>query len=338
MADMYPALFYTKVEGNKVKCLLCPHQCSLGDGREGICRVRKNIGGELFTEVYGKACALRFDPVEKKPLYHFYPGSVILSVGTVGCNLHCKFCQNWEISQTCAGEYPYLKPVSPEQIIAQGLQRNDNIGIAFTYNEPTIFFEYMVDIARLAIRNGLKNVAITNGYINREPLKALLDLIDAFNVDLKAFREDFYRRVTAARLKPVKETILAIRKQGKHLELTNLVIPGLNDDPVVFEEMVQWIAGELGPETPLHLSRYFPNFQMDAPSTPAQVLINLSGIARKHLSYVFLGNLNSDDGSDTICPKCGAVAVQRIGYSTYKKGLTADGRCRKCEYRIIRHI
>lgn len=335
---MHPASYFIPLPGNKVKCTLCPHLCVLADGKQGICRVRCNEGGALVTDVFGKACALRFDPIEKKPLYHFYPGSMILSVGTVGCNLRCKFCQNWEISQTCAEDYPYLKPVSAEEIIRMSDQRTDNSGIAYTYNEPTVFFEYMTDIARKAKLQGLNNVVVTNGYINTAPLAEMLDYMDAFNVDLKAFTDDFYKRVTGGRLQPVKDTILMIRRHDKHLELTHLVITGLNDDTAQFEEMVKWIGGELGPDTPLHLSRYFPNFEMDNQATPLPRLLELFEIATHYLHFVYLGNVATEEGRITYCPGCHAPLIERVGYSTYKKGLDTAGKCRKCGRVAVRFI
>ncbi|MBP6871271.1 MAG: AmmeMemoRadiSam system radical SAM enzyme [Bacteroidales bacterium] len=336
--SVHPASYSVKLQENKVKCTLCPHLCVIADGKTGLCRVRKNDGGTLISEVYGKACCLRFDPIEKKPLYHFYPGSSILSVGSVGCNLRCKFCQNWEISQTCAEDYPYLKPASVDEIIRMAGERHDNAGIAFTYNEPVIWFEFMVDIARKSKEKGLRNVMVSNGYINAAPLSELLGCIDAFNIDLKAFTDDFYRRVTGGRLQPVKDTLSMIRKHNRHLELTHLVVTDLNDDDDQFEEMVRWIGGELGPETPLHLSRYFPNFELENKATPLPKLLHLYEMATQYLRYVYLGNVAADEGRITVCPDCGASLIERIGYSTYKKGLDAKGRCRKCSRPVINYI
>jgi pyruvate formate lyase activating enzyme len=335
---MHPASYSVQLQDNKVKCTLCPHLCIMAEGKQGICRVRKNEGGQLVTEVYGKACCLRFDPIEKKPLYHFYPGSVILSVGSVGCNLRCKFCQNWEISQTCAEDYPYIKPVEIGEIIRMAKERHDNAGIAYTYNEPIVWFEFMLDIAKKSKEVGLRNVMISNGYINSSPLAELLEYMDAFNIDLKAFTDDFYKRVTSARLQPVKDSIFSIKKHGRHLELTHLVITGLNDDEAQFEEMVKWIGGELGPETPLHLSRYFPNFEMENKATPLPKLLQLYELATHYLHYVYLGNVAADEGRITLCPSCGAQLIDRIGYSTYKKGLDAKGKCRKCGRAVINYI
>jgi pyruvate formate lyase activating enzyme len=332
------AAYYQKLRDNKVQCLLCPHECRINPGNFGICRVRENREGILNTTVFEKACAFRFDPIEKKPLYHFFPGGQILSIGTVGCNLHCKFCQNWEISQCCSKDYPYLKSLQMQEVMEMLQKREDNIGVAYTYNEPTVFFEYMLALAGKVKAAGLKNVAVTNGFINRYPLEQLLEYIDAFNVDLKAFTEDFYRRVARAKLKPIKETILSIHSKGKHLEITNLVVTGLNDKPGVFEDMVKWIASETGPATPLHLSRYFPAYQMDAPATPVSTLLNFFEIAKKHLDFVYLGNIETTEGRRTICPSCKHILIDRAGYRTYKSGLDAEGKCTKCGKRILESV
>jgi pyruvate formate lyase activating enzyme len=332
------AAYYQKLRDNKVQCLLCPHECRINPGNFGICKVRENRDGILNTTVYEKACAFRFDPIEKKPLYHFYPGSQILSIGTVGCNLHCKFCQNWEISQCCSRDYPYLKTLTVEEAMEMLHKREDNIGISYTYNEPTVFFEYMLAMASRVKDAGLKNVAVTNGFINKYPLEQLLEFVDAFNVDLKAFTEDFYKRITGAKLKPIKETIRAIYDKGRHLEITNLVVTGLNDDPDVFEEMMKWIANETGPATPLHLSRYFPTYKLDAPATAVSTLLSLYEIAKKHLDFVYIGNVDASEGRKTICPSCQHVLIDRSGYRTYKTGLDAEGKCGKCSEKIIECI
>jgi pyruvate formate lyase activating enzyme len=332
------AAYYQKLRDNKVQCLLCPHECRISPGNFGICKVRENKEGTLLAPTYEKACAVRFDPIEKKPLYHFFPGSQILSIGTVGCNLTCKFCQNWEISQCCTKDYPYLKPLPVGEALRMMADRTDNIGVAYTYNEPTVFFEFMLALAMKVKEAGMKNVAVTNGYINKKPLEELLDYIDAFNVDLKAFTEDFYRRVTGGSLGPVKETILSIHAKGRHLELTNLVVTGLNDQPETFEEMVKWIAGELGPGTPLHLSRYFPDYQLDATSTPVATLLKFHEIAIRHLHFVYLGNVESTTGRKTLCPACHSVVMDRVGYSIYKTGLDLKGNCRKCGEEVIKNV
>lgn len=308
---MQEALFYNKQENNKVKCLLCPWFCELKPDQTGACRVRKNIEGSLKTMVYNKAAAMGIDPIEKKPLYHFLPGRNILSLGMVGCNLHCTFCQNHNISQCLAEEYAGFTPLSADELLIKASAIRNNAGIAFTYNEPFTFYEFMLETARLFHAHGLKNVVVSNGYVNREPLKEILPLIDAFNIDLKAFDKKFYRQQTKGNLDAVLETIVTIAKSNKHLELTNLVIPGLNDNEIQFEEMVKWIAGECGNETPLHLSRYFPQYKLDIPPTPHETLEHLYQIARKHIHFVYVGNMNSDKLSDTFCPVCGKLIIHR---------------------------
>ena len=257
------AKYYQSLKDGVVQCTLCPHNCIIREGKSGICRVRINKEGKLITEVYGYVSAIHSDPIEKKPLYHYYPGSTILSIGSYGCNLRCVFCQNCNISQTEAAPELARNYYTPEQIIQQALIQPDNIGIAFTYNEPIVWFEYMYDIARLAKQAGLKTVMVTNGYINKEPLNSLLEVIDAFSVDLKAFTEDFYTKVTSSKLEPVKETLKQIRRANKHLEIVNLVIPELNDDESSFTAMTKWIAAELGKDTVLISSYNNTNFRQN---------------------------------------------------------------------------
>jgi pyruvate formate lyase activating enzyme len=288
---MRTALYFEKLEESKVECLLCPHNCVLKEGKAGICRVRRNVSGELVSENYGKLSALHIDPIEKKPLYHFYPGSKIFSVGSVGCNLKCNFCQNCDISQTGVSDFPWLKDFSAEELVNKAAGISENIGIAFTYNEPTVFFEFMLDSAKLSRQKGLKNVVVSNGFINEIPLNELLPWIDAINIDLKAFTDDFYKKQTHSQLEPVKQALKIIRKSGKHLELTNLVIPGLNDDEIIFKSMVDWIAQELGKDTILHISRYFPRYKSQIPLTSESTLKSLFKIAKEKLRYVYLGNV-----------------------------------------------
>lgn len=323
------AKWYLSTGDGTVQCTLCPHQCVLKEGKTGICRVRSNAGGELITEVYGFVSSINFDPIEKKPLYHFYPGSTILSLGTYGCNLRCFFCQNCTISQT--GAEPELPRTfyTPEQIVALALEQPGNIGIAFTYNEPIVWFEYMYDIARLAKEAGLKTVMVTNGFINDEPLSELLDVIDAFSIDLKAFNEEFYTKVTSSKLEPVKETLKQIKKAGKHLEVVNLVIPELNDDDESFSEMTKWIAAELGNETVFHISRYFPKYKLTTEATPITSIRRLKRIAGKYLAYVYTGNIYSEE-SDTCCTQCQSVLIKRNGYTISTPGLDTESKCKIC--------
>ena len=332
---MQPALYYEKLKGQKVVCRLCPHECSLAEGKTGVCKVRTNVNGALMSENYGKLCSMRFDPIEKKPLYHFYPGSLIYSVGSVGCNLSCKFCQNWEISQTCVRDYPYLKEASPDKIVNLATVRGDNIGIAYTYNEPTVWFEFMLETARLAKERGLKNVAVTNGFINHKPLAELLPFMDAFNVDLKGFTEKFYKKISGASLKPVLDSIKLIKKNKKHLELTNLLITDLNDDENDFRRMLKWIAEEVGKETPLHISRYFPVYKLKNKATSVTTLLRFHKIAKEYLDHVYVGNIMTQEGQHTHCPGCGKKVIERNGYSTYRVGIDKSGNCKYCKAKII---
>ncbi len=332
------ALFYQKKDNQKVQCHLCPDNCLLAEGRRGACKVRKNVRGTLVAENYGLVSAVHSDPIEKKPLYHFYPGRSILSLGTAGCNLHCVFCQNWEISQSAVDELN-LYTLTPQEAVERALTLPDNIGIAYTYNEPLIWYEYVRDTAVLAREKGLKNVMVTNGYVNPEPLEEIIPLIDAFSVDLKAFNETFYRKYTQSKLQPVLEALKIIRSHDKHLEVTNLVIPELNDDEGEFGEMIGWIAGELGPETVLHISRYFPAWKLHNPPTPPETLKRFYRIAAEKLSYVYLGNVATfETGQDTLCPQCGKTVIRRNGYYTEITGLDSKGNCAFCGKHIMKYI
>ena len=331
------AQFYTKLGENKVQCTLCPHDCVLKEGKRGVCKVRVNHKGELRTENYGKISAYHFDPVEKKPLYHFYPGKDILSIGSVGCNLHCQFCQNHEIAQTGVHNYPYLKELSPEAIVNAALRQENNIGIAYTYNEPLVFFEFMRDVALNAKQSGLKSVMVTNGFIKPEPLNDLMKFIDAFSVDLKAFTSSFYGKVTSSKLYPVLESLKSIKESGKFLEITNLVIPTLNDDKKKFKEMVLWISKELGKDTVLHISRYHPMYKINIESTTPDTLFSLFEIASKYLDFVYLGNLQSEKGQNTYCPVCKKMVIERSGYYTKTSGIDKNGGCIYCKTKVIKH-
>jgi len=332
---MKQALFYEKLPNNVVKCQLCPHQCVLDIDKTGICKVRKNVAGELHTENYGRLCSLSYDPVEKKPLYHFYPGSYIFSIGSFGCNLHCKFCQNWHISQSGVSDFPYLDTYTPEEIAKESSNRIDSIGIAYTYNEPTIWYEFMLDTARLIKQQNLKNVMVTNGYIQEAPLNSLIEYMDAFNVDLKGFSNEFYKKHTGGLIESVKNTLKTIRQSNRLLEITNLVVPTLNDDKQQFKEMINWIAGELGENTIVHLSRYFPRYKMKEESTPIQTLTELYHIAKENLHYVYVGNIITSEGQNTLCSKCGKTVIERTGYMTKIIGLSQGGNCSYCENHIL---
>ena len=326
---MVGADFYSKEEDN-VRCLLCPHNCLIPNNKPGICKVRHNINGVLYTDVYGKIAALHSDPIEKKPLYHFYPGRKILSVGTIGCNFHCSFCQNYQLSQCKPSDSKGEYNLSPHELVDWAQSIPGNLGIAYTYNEPTVFFEMVRDTAVLARKTGLKNVMVTNGYINPDPLQKLLEVIDAFNIDLKAFDDSFYRKHTGGHLEPVLRSIKMVYQAGRHLEITFLVIPTLNDSTETFSEMVGWIAEELSPDTPLHISRYFPAWKSKLPPTSTQLIHNFAEIASQKLNYVFIGNISATPYTSTLCPHCGNILIERISYNTQISGLTADSRCKAC--------
>ncbi|PLX69899.1 MAG: AmmeMemoRadiSam system radical SAM enzyme [Denitrovibrio sp.] len=320
-----PAKYWEKVDNNKVRCLLCPHQCLINDSKSGLCLIRKNIDGILQQTSYGQMCSASFDPIEKKPLYHFHPGKDILSIGSNGCNMKCRHCQNWEIS---------TKETNRQEALTDKLLKlsnnNNSIGIAYTYNEPIVWFEFIYDCAKVFKEAGQANVLVSNGQINSEPLAELIPYIDAANIDLKGFTEEFYKN-EGGYLKTTMNTIETMTKAGVHLELTNLVILTLNDDPKTFEEMCRYIS-HLSKEIPLHLSRYFPQHKSEIKLTPNDTLIEFRNIANKYLNYVYLGNVSIKDGSNTNCPNCDTILIQRSGYKT--DCLTRNNICPNCSAQL----
>lgn len=322
--------------GDKLECMLCPHRCKLNEGQTGICNVRKNTGEKIELLTYGIVSGYALDPIEKKPLYHFYPGTNILSVGSYGCNMRCDFCQNYSISQRRTSGYDLL--TEPAKIINDAESSLNNIGIAFTYNEPVIWFEFIRDVALKARKKGFRIVLVSNGYVNPEPLTEILTFTDAFNIDLKAFNDDFYTKLTGAELEPVKETLRMIVKAGKHLEITTLVIPGINDSEAEMEMESRWIADELGKDIPLHLSRYFPMYKREDPATPPDTLKKLAEKASKNLSYVYVGNVNDQQYQNTHCPVCNKKLVRRAGYSVKLSNLDKKGKCRECGTQVFTHF
>ncbi|WP_419824690.1 AmmeMemoRadiSam system radical SAM enzyme [Anoxybacterium hadale] len=285
------AMFYEKLDQGRVRCFLCPHNCRFGIGGRGICGVRQNREGTLYSLNYGEISSIGMDPIEKKPLYRFHPGSSILSIGSIGCNLKCPFCQNHTIARVKPEEV-HTYPAESRQIVdkALSLKQQGNIGIAYTYNEPAIWYEYVYDTAKLARENGLLNVIVTNGFIGSEPLDKLLPLTDAMNIDLKAYRADLYEDFLKGGLKEVKTSIKQAASSC-HVEVTTLIIPGFNDAVSEMEEMAEWLAS-LSPELPLHLSRYFPRYELtDREPTPYETLQTLKQVAQRHLKYVYLGNV-----------------------------------------------
>lgn len=328
---MKEARYYKRLENDTVQCSLCPHYCLIEKDKKGKCGVRKNSSGFLFSENYKMISSFSFDPIEKKPLYHFYPGQEILSIGTIGCNLNCNFCQNCSISQEPFQAYSRFN-LDLEDIIEAISKNKNNIGIAFTYNEPTVWHEYIVDISK-SIDKSNKKLMVSNGFINPEPLNELFEHIDAFNIDLKAFSDEFYKNETDSSIEPVKNTLKAIVKAGKHLEITNLIIPGKNDDKELFKEMVQWIKTELGKEIPLHLSKYFPHYKSSIEETSLDILIELSEIAKKELDHVYIGNVKTQNSQNTYCPNCKSELISRTGYFTVLTELE-EGKCRNCGHKV----
>jgi pyruvate formate lyase activating enzyme len=324
--------------GEKTECLLCPHNCSIANGNYGICGVRKNIDGRIELQTYGVLSALSLDPIEKKPLYHFFPGHNILSAGSYGCNLRCDFCQNFSISQSGYESNNHEKKISADTLVTRASEAPGNIGLAFTYNEPVIWFEFMKDAAQLAKRKGLYTSMVSNGFVNKEPLNEIMEFIDAFNIDLKAFTEAFYKKLTGARLEPVKDTLKMIAAKGKHLEVTTLIIPGRNDDAAEMKKEADWIAGELGKDVPLHLSRYYPMYRRNDPATTDETLLRLYEIASEKLDYVYIGNSRSASGQNTNCPDCGICVTQRSGYSTRLINIDSNGCCTGCGKLIYRNF
>jgi len=328
MDQLKEAMHYEQLAGQKVICRLCPHNCTIAPGKYGICRVRSNIEGILYTHNYGKIAAVAMDPVEKKPLYHFYPGKYLLSLGTVGCNFRCSFCQNHHIAQhgmdekTGSGD---LYEASEGYLLCLCRQEEDCVGIAYTYNEPSIWYEYVLDTARYIKAKGYKNVLVTNGYISERALAELLPYIDAMNIDVKGFSGKYYRDICGGSLEHVKRTVEAAAAEC-HVEVTTLIVPGCNDDEKEMEELSKWL-GSVKRSIPLHLSRYFPNYKMYEKPTPVETLKILKKIAGSNLEYVYIGNLPGEDIS-TYCPNCGALLVRRAG------GITTlhldDGICSKC--------
>jgi pyruvate formate lyase activating enzyme len=332
------ALHYRKLSDGRgtVQCALCPRRCTIADGSSGFCRARRNYGGTLISLGYAMPCTLHLDPIEKKPFFNYYPKTTSFSLACAGCNLRCKFCQNWEISQISPLESRnILTPVAqlPDMAKGQGAR-----SIAFTYTEPTTYYEYMIEAAKAAQAKGILSVYHSNGYINPEPLQDLCRHLDAANVDLKGFSENFYTSVCEATLAPVLETLKILRKSGVWLEITNLVIPGYNDDPRMIGDMCQWIHANLGAETPVHFSRFFPLYKMvSVPPTPVKTLERARETALKAgLKYPYIGNVPGHAGNSTYCPKCSRMVIKRGGFNVlaiYLKG----GRCSFCGERIHGH-
>jgi len=328
---MLEAWFYKKLKDNIVQCELCPHFCSIKEGFRGKCGVRENKDGKLYSLVYGKLCSAAIDPIEKKPFFHFMPGSKAYSIATVGCNLRCSFCQNWEISQMPKSEKIVGKDVSPEEIVEDAIANNCE-SIAYTYTEPTVFFEYAYDIAKLAKKKGLKNVFVTNGFINKEPIDKIAKVIDAANIDLKGFSEDYYKDVCGARLKPILDAIKYYHEKGVFLEITTLIVPGHNDEKL--KEIASFIVS-IDKDIPWHISRFYPHYKMeDTKPTPVETIHKAVEIGKKAgLKYIYAGNVPGDDYESTFCSKCGKKIISRFGFSVNEINLDKN-KCKFCGEKV----
>lgn len=329
---MKEALLYQKLAGKKVRCQLCSHRCLIAEGKRGICSVRENQGGTLYSLVYGKAIASNADPIEKKPLFHFLPGSLSFSIATAGCNFRCEFCQNWDISQITKGSKGQIigEELPPEKIVDQAVKTGCR-SIAYTYTEPTIFFEYAQDTAKLAKKAGLANVFVTNGYQTPQTIKEMAKFVEAANIDLKSFSEEFYQKICGARLFPVLEAIKLMHKVGIWLEITTLIVPSQNDSEKELAQIARFIA-DLDKNIPWHISRFHPDYKMqDGQPTPLETLEKVYQIGKKAgLKYVYLGNVITETRENTYCPKCQNLAIRRLGYDIEILGVDKKGKCEKC--------
>jgi pyruvate formate lyase activating enzyme len=323
----------TDHEETIIKCLLCAQGCVIKENERGKCRARINLNGRLKSLVYGRPISINIDPIEKKPFYHFLPGSLAYSLATAGCPLSCQFCQNWEISQARPEDFQ-VKFIPPEEIVNNTESENVPI-VAFTYNEPTVFTEYLIDIARQAKKKNIRSVLISCGFMNEEPLKEMCEVLDAIKIDLKGFSEEFYRKVSAAELKPVLRSIKQISKSKIHLEIVNLVVPTLNDSEKMLNDLNDWIIGEIGPDVPVHFTRFHPDYKLlNLPPTPIITLERAREIAiAKGIHYAFVGNVPGHLGNCTYCPKCGKIVIKRTGLFTTEIHLK-NGRCEYCNHTI----
>lgn len=331
---MHEAMFYKKLNNQSVQCNLCPHNCHIENNKKGICGVRKNIDGTLFTLVYGKAIAEHADPVEKKPLFHFYPGSQAFSVSTVGCNFQCRHCQNSDISQMPRDRDIIMGNDRTPNDIVNTAKRLDCKSISYTYTEPTIYFEYAYETAKLASREGLKNNFVTNGYINQAPLEKIGPYLDAANIDLKSFSEDFYKKICGAELHSVLDSIRTYKRIGIWIEITTLVIPNLNDSPDELKQITEFIA-KLGKEIPWHVTAFYPTYRLtDQPRTSSRTLLEAREIGlQAGLRYVYTGNVPGEKGENTYCYSCGTALIQRFGFQI-AKNILINASCPECKTKI----
>lgn len=324
--------YWHRFTNNLIQCDLCPHACKLKEGQHGICFVRKREHDEIVLNNYGRLTGLAIDPIEKKPLYHFLPGTLVYSFGSLGCNLGCKFCQNWNISKT-KDESRLSEVVNPAAIVDEA-KRADCKSVAFTYNEPTIFLEYLIDVAKACRESGIKTVAVTNGYINEKPRQEFFSYIDAANVDLKGFTNRFYQKITGAKLQPVLDTLIYLKQKTQvWLEITTLLIPGENDSTAELDAKTKWIVENLGNKVPIHFTAFYPSWKLlDKPSTSLATLIRAQEIAIKNgLQYVYIGNVNYPLGSITYCSNCKKPVIVRKNFSLIEYYLDGEGNCKYCQ-------
>ncbi|MDJ0841117.1 MAG: AmmeMemoRadiSam system radical SAM enzyme [Acidobacteriota bacterium] len=335
VTEDYPGRFWTTLENGRIECRLCPRFCNMKEGQRGFCYVRKNIDGHMALTTYGRSSGFCADPIEKKPLNHFYPGTSILSFGTAGCNLGCKFCQNWDISKSRSNDRLASRAM-PEEIAHAAINEGCK-SVAFTYNDPVIFAEYAIDTARICREMGVKTVAVTAGYITEEARGEFYRYVDAANIDLKAFTQTFYQKLCYANLDPVLKTLKYLRHETDvWIEITNLLIPGQNDSNEELHAMTDWILEELGPDVPVHFTAFHPDFKMtNIPRTPPSTLTRARNLAMaKGLQYVYVGNVHDWKGSSTYCPSCKKVLVERDWYQLGTYALDAEGNCKHCGTQI----
>ena len=328
----YPTRYWHKLEGGRVQCDLCPRECKIKEGQQGLCFVRACVNGEIVLTTYGRSSGFCVDPIEKKPLNHFLPGTPVFSFGTAGCNLACRFCQNWDMSKS--REMDTLADSASPQAIARKAADLGCRSVAFTYNDPVIFMEYAVDTADACHALGIKTVAVTAGYISPEPRRVFFSKMDAANVDLKAFTERFYHKLTGGHLQPVLDTLVYLKQETDvWFELTTLLIPGENDSDQELEEMTTWVVDNLGPDVPMHFTAFHPDWKMrDKPPTPPATLTRARGIALKNgVHFAYTGNVHDSQGGSTWCPNCGGLLIARDWYQLGAWNLSADGRCRFCD-------
>jgi pyruvate formate lyase activating enzyme len=328
------AKFYDKLQNKKIKCKLCPRECNVGDKERGYCGVRENRGGVYYTLVHSRVCAAHIDPIEKKPLFHYLPGTVAFSIATAGCNVNCKFCQNWDISQSRPEQIP--ADYAPPQRIAALARQNNCPTIAYTYSEPVVFSEFLMDTADAGHEAGVRSIVVSNGYIQQDALKQAYGKMDAVKIDLKSFTESYYEKVVTGQLKPVLDTLVTLRKMGKWTEIVYLVVPTLNDSDTEFRGLAQWVKANLGADVPLHFTQFHPEYLLkNLPITPVPTLERAKAIAdAEGLHYVYIGNVPGHPAQNTYCPQCRKMLVERLGFTASSLLIRKDGTCPFCRHQI----